>query len=385
MRMGRMHIFGIGLLYTVQNAALSFFASPFLLEIGISESTVGLLFAGASLCGLAVLSLFPLLIQYCGARCLFVHGGTLLTVSLFALATSPGVIVSLAFLLIALLASLLLWSVFDIGLEYTTTNENETGRTRSIFLTTVNAGFVAVPSIAGFLVTTGGFSTLFVALGISTGISTLYGWYAFPHVPRTPQNTLRMAEILDVLVTQPNIRRVFSAQFMLQAFYTFMVVYMPIMLVSTYGLSLQEMSIVFSIAMLAFLIVEPPVGFISDTWLGEKEIMIAGFVILVLSTAALPLLAGASLTAWAALMFTTRVGAASIEITTESYFFKHVNSTNLVQVSAYRMLSALARLVVPLLATFFLTYFSITALPVAIAVCIAIVAIIELPRLQDTR
>jgi MFS family permease len=145
------------------------------------------------------------------------------------------------------------------------------------------------------------------------------------------------------------------------------------------------MSIVFSVAMVAFLVVEPPVGYISDMWLGEKEIMIGGFVILVVTTAALPLLAGASVLAWALLMFATRVGAASIEMTTESYFFKHVDSTNLVQVSAYRILSAAARIVVPLLGVFFLTFLPITYMPIALALCIALIASIELPGLVDTR
>jgi predicted MFS family arabinose efflux permease len=316
---------------------------------------------------------------------MFVAGSGTLSLSLFLLALQPTMPLSLVLLLVTLLSSLLLWSVFDIGLEYTTKNENETGRTRSLFLSIVNIGFVAIPSVAGFLVASGGFVALFVFAGGSMLLCALYGLYAFPYVPPQEHTRVHIAEILDVLATQPNVRRVFSAQFLLQAFYSFMVIYMPIMLVDVYGLTLQEMSIVFSVAMVAFLVVEPPVGYISDMWLGEKEIMIGGFVILVVTTAALPLLAGASVLAWALLMFATRVGAASIEMTTESYFFKHVDSTNLVQVSAYRILSAAARIVVPLLGVFFLTFLPITYMPIALALCIALIASIELPGLVDTR
>jgi MFS family permease len=383
--MPRLHLFGIAFLYTIQSAALSFFASPYLIQLGLKQNQVGMVYAAASICGVALLSVFPTLIRTCGARCMFVAGSGTLSLSLFLLALQPTMPLSLVLLLVTLLSSLLLWSVFDIGLEYTTKNENETGRTRSLFLSIVNIGFVAIPSVAGFLVASGGFVALFVFAGGSMLLCALYGLYAFPYVPPQEHTRVHIAEILDVLATQPNVRRVFSAQFLLQAFYSFMVIYMPIMLVDVYGLTLQEMSIVFSVAMVAFLVVEPPVGYISDMWLGEKEIMIGGFVILVVTTAALPLLAGASVLAWALLMFATRVGAASIEMTTESYFFKHVDSTNLVQVSAYRILSAAARIVVPLLGVFFLTFLPITYMPIALALCIALIASIELPGLVDTR
>lgn len=383
--MPRVHLFGIAFLYTIQSAALSFFASPYLIQLGLKQNEVGILFAAASVCGIALLSAFPVLIRACGARCMFVCGSSTLSVSLFWLAFEPHTMLALLLLLVALLSSLLLWSVFDIGLEYTTKNENETGRTRSLFLSTVNVGFVAIPSVAGFLVASGGFSTLFIFSGLSMLLCALYGLYAFPYVPPQPHARVRIGDMIDVLATQPNVRRVFSAQFLLQAFYAFMVIYMPIMLVDVYGLSLQEMSIVFSVAMIAFLVVEPPVGYISDTWLGEKEIMILGFVILIGTTAALPLLAEASVLAWALLMFATRVGAASIEMTTESYFFKHVDSSNVVQVSAYRMLSAGARIIVPLLGVCFLTFIPITYMPIALALCIAVIAGIELPGLVDTR
>lgn len=383
--MERLHLFSIGFLYTIQNAALSFFTSPFLIALGLYEEAVGIVFAIASVLGIVFLALFPRLVRFFGPRTLFILCSTMLTGSLFGLMTEPPIAIALTLLLTCLLMSLLLWSVFDIGLEYITAKENETGRTRSLFLTVINIGFVAIPSIAGFLVTTEGFSFLFGLLGLSMLICTLYGAYTFPHVPQKPAQTVFLSQLFDILATQPHIRRVFSAQFMLQMFYAFMVVYMPIMLITTYDLSVQDMSIVFSIAMIAFLLVELPVGYMSDTWLGEKEIMIVGFCILVCTTAALPLLAGASVWAWAALMFATRVGAASIEITTESYFFKHVDSTNIVHVSAYRMLAALARIIMPLLGVCFLTFFPITVLPVALALCIGLVALIELPRLQDTR
>lgn len=380
----RMHLFGIGFLYTIQNAALSFFASPFLLELGFSQSAVGILFATANIVGLALLGAFPYMLRYISTRCIFSVAGTILTASLFALAFSTHTLVSVILLLTCMLASLLLWSVFDIGLEHTTQKENETGRTRSLFLSAINIGFVAIPGIAGFLVTLGGFPTLFFLLGCTMLIATLYGSFSFPLVPSAQRQKISLNEMLDLVITQPDIRRVFSAQFLLQVFYTFMTIYMPVMLLETYGLTLQEMSFVFSLAMIAFLVVEIPVGYISDTWLGEKEIMIMGFIILTVSTLSLPLFAGASVLLWGTIMFISRVGAASVEVTTESYFFKHVHSNDTVQVSAFRMLGPLARVITPLLGATFLTFFPITYMPVLLAVFIAIVSTIELRKLRDT-
>jgi len=84
-------------------------------------------------------------------------------------------------------------------------------------------------------------------------------------------------------------------------------------------------------------------------------------------------------------MFITRIGAACIEATTESYFFKQVTSRDSALVSAFRMLSPFAQICFPLLATAFLSFAPITWLPVALACVIGCIALIELPRLKDTR
>lgn len=380
----RLNLYGLSVLYGVQNAGLTFFFSPYLLEHGMSEAQIGLVFAYANVCSILSLLLFPRLVSRFGAHALFVGVSMLLFLSMVSAAfLSSPLFVALALAHTVALAAFM-WSVLDIGFEHTMKNENETGRTRALYFTLLNIVFVAMPSIAGALVFVGGYALFFFMLALAMALLSVYGYYTFPSVPHTERST-HIQEMLDVVIESPHIRRVFSAQLLLQAFYGFMVVYMPIMLISTYGFTLSEMGTIFSVAMIAFLLIQAPVGYISDMWIGEKEIMILGFVILVLSTLTLPLLAGASLFMWSIVMFMTRIGAACVEITTESYFFKHVRSADTGAIAAYRMLTPLARLATPLLGTFFLTVAPMTAMPTALALCIAVIALIELPGLKDTR
>lgn len=380
----RLNLFGLGFIYSIQNAALAYFTAPYLVHIGYQDTTVGIVFALANALTLVALAYFTFFVHRYGTHALFVASAFLISTAFTLLSFLSAPLVATLVLIGQMVLTTFLYSVFDIGLEHETPREAETGRTRTIFLTIVNIAFVLVPAIAGSIISSSGFSVFFFSLSLITATLVIYGFYAFPRVPYA-RTAPSLHEALDTLVTSPNIRRVFSAQFLLQFFYGFMIMYMPIMLITVYGFTLQEMSIIFSMGVVAFLIVEPPVGFISDTLLGEKEMMILGFVILVFSTAILPLFAGASLIAWGTIMFITRIGAACIEATTESYFFKHVTSRDSALVSIFRMLSPFAQLCFPLLATAFLSCAPITWLPVALACVIGCVALIELPGLKDTR
>ncbi len=72
--------------------------------------------------------------------------------------------------------------------------------------------------------------------------------------------------------------------------------------------------------------------------------MALGFVFLTLSSASISFMAGFGVLGWMVLMFTSRIGASLVEVTTESYFFKKVDGTEPNLVSLFRLMRPLANL-----------------------------------------
>ena len=105
------------------------------------------------------------------------------------------------------------------------------------------------------------------------------------------------------------------------------------------------------IFLLPFALLEYPVGKIADTVLGEKEFLIAGFLITGLFTLLIPFIGTTSFIFWAALLFFMRVGASLIEITTESYFFKHVDGSDNQSISLFRITRPAAYIFGPIVGT----------------------------------
>ena len=130
-----------------------------------------------------------------------------------------------------------------------------------------------------------------------------------------------------------------------------MAIYSPILLFSYEGFTWAEIGTILALAMLPYIILEYPLGVIADTWLGEKELLIVGFIIIALSLFLVPLAAGASYAVWVALLVFSRVGAAAVEAMTEVHFFRHVSERDTATITAFRTLRPLGNIVGPLIAS----------------------------------
>ncbi|MCA9354541.1 MAG: MFS transporter, partial [Candidatus Kaiserbacteria bacterium] len=125
-------------------------------------------------------------------------------------------------------------------------------------------------------------------------------------------------------------------------FFMMMVVYTPLFLTKHIGFSWAEFGIIMFFAQLAYVVLEYPIGLIADRYIGEKEMMGIGFLILIISTSWMSFVSVASILVWSIIMFTTRVGASLVEVTTESYFFKQTKSSDAQIISFFRVTRPLA-------------------------------------------
>ena len=108
-------------------------------------------------------------------------------------------------------------------------------------------------------------------------------------------------------------------------------------------------SIIFTIMLIPFVLLDYPLGRLSDK-IGEKKLLIAGFLTTILFTLAIPFIRGTEVWIWAIILFGTRFGAATIEVMSESYFFKEVGERNADEISFFRNTYPLSFIIAPLVA-----------------------------------
>jgi len=128
-----------------------------------------------------------------------------------------------------------------------------------------------------------------------------------------------------------------------------MVIYTPIYLYDHLGLGWDKIGIIFTIMLLPFVILEYPLGKISDK-IGEKELLIAGFAISAFFTLLIPFVKIPSVLAWGLLLFGTRIGAAMIEVMSETYFFKKIKPEAAEEVNFFRNTYPLSYIIAPIFA-----------------------------------
>ena len=189
---------------------------------------------------------------------------------------------------------------------------------------------------------------------------------------------------LKKIRARPNLARISTVNFILQFFYSWMVVYTPLYLTQTIGLGWDVIGIIFTIMLLPFVLFQLPLGRLADKRLGEKEILITGIFIMGISTLVfafshsfIPLIIGA-------VLFATRTGASFIEIMAETYFFKNVNEEDAEMISLFRDSMPIAYLIGPLLGGIVIGKLGYEPLYIILSV-VVFLALIPAFKLKDTK
>ena len=223
-------------------------------------------------------------------------------------------------------------------------NETSTGTKRGLLLTLSSFIGAISPLISSLLIAdSGGSFTNAYILSAATLLPILFIVTFFFSDFSDPQyNEIDLFSAIRTFWEKTNIRNVFLSHFSLQMFFMAMVVYCPIYLTDHIGLSWTEFGVVMFFAQLAYVLFEYPVGLIADRYIGEKEMMGFGFLILTISLSWMSFVSVDSVLVWSIIMFTTRVGASLVEVTTESYFFKQTKSSDAQIISFFRVTRPLA-------------------------------------------
>ena len=248
-------------------------------------------------------------------------------------------------------------------------NEGVTGSRRGLLLTLMSFIGALAPFISTQVVNSSDneFGNAYL-LSAATLIPVLAIFiFFFKNFTDSPYDEIHFFRALGRFWEQRSIRSVLLAHFVLQMFFMFMVVYTPLYLTGEIGLTWAQFGIVMFFAQLAYVFLEYPAGVVADRYIGEREMMGFGFLVIALAVASFSFVTSATVWLWALIMFASRVGASLVEVTTESYFFKYTKSSDAQVISFFRITRPLAYVVGAMIASLALLYLPFNLLFVVIA------------------
>lgn len=380
----RRSVYVLQFLSSLQLGVAFYFNSSYLSEKGFSAQAIGILFAiSYALAGLGLIAL-PRLLQHLGtyrAYVAFAIGGGLLFLGVAAADTAN---IAAAFLVFAMASSTMLGVPLDLFLETTTADEDKTGLRRGLFISLLNGALLVAQFFALLLLAYGSFSMLYAVSGIALVAIGVLCAIIMRDFRDKPVSQPRWIDAVRLLIALPDMRRIFTMQFLLRFFYAIMVIYTPIYLHETLGIPLEELTLVFAAMLIPFVLLEVPLGRLEDTRWGEREVLLYGTVFIAFSTAMLAFISSGTIAVWAAALFSTRIGAAMLDIGSEGYFFKNVVGSDAGLVSAFRLLYPIAHILGPILGAIFLLFFPLQYIFVGLAL-VMLLGIPAAGTLKDTR
>ena len=89
--------------------------------------------------------------------------------------------------------------------------------------------------------------------------------------------------------------------------------------------------------LIPFIVLEIPAGIIADKYIGEKELLFAGFAVITVSLFLFYYIETPTVWIWAAVLFASRIGAALVEAMREAYFFKIIDVKDVDHINIFRM------------------------------------------------
>ncbi|QQR82797.1 MFS transporter [Candidatus Campbellbacteria bacterium] len=338
------------------HAFLFLYINSSILEQFVSQKQVGVLFAISSLFTIPILIFLPHILKKFGDVRLTLATLILEGTALFYLVSSTNIyVVIMAFFAHTVLLRILLLDT-DVLLE-SASRDAATGKTRGIFLTILNSSLVLSPLLVGILLQQGNtYMRVFVAALCALVPAFLILAFSFKHFSDPRYTRIALVPTIKKMWNTQALRIIFMLDMVLRTFYATMVIYMGMYLHTTLSLPWSSIGIIFTVMLLPFALLEFPLGYLADTRFGEKEMLIAGLMITGITTVLLPWITSTSVIVWSIALLITRIGASTIEIMTETYFFKHVQGKDLEMMSLYRIVEPCAYVVAPIGASILLFF-----------------------------
>jgi MFS family permease len=345
----------IGFIYTL-HLVLPLYSNASFLGLFADERTVGFIYMAGAAVSIFGFLLAPGLIRRWGN---YTTAAILICIQIalfytLAVSHSPFIIAT-AFILQAAVVSLIAFSL-DIFLEVFT-DGHHVGSIRGLYSASLNASWLVAPLLGSLLIgASGNYRNTYIAALVML-FPLLYLVYRNFEKFKDPLYSHQTPwQIITHISRDTNRIKLFFANIILQSFYAWMVVYSAIYLHGTIGFTWEEIAIILTVMLVPFVLIQYPLGKLADSKYGEKEMMAIGFGIMGISTIILSFVTIKSLVLWALLLFITRLGAATVEIMMEIYFFKTVPTRDTAVLGMFRITRPIAYFIAPLITGFALLF-----------------------------
>lgn len=364
------------------------FINSSFLEQFLTSSQIGLLYFCASLISVPPMFVLSHFLRKIGNFKLTVILALFEVAALLGMAFSTTLLSAVFFFTLHFAVVPLLLLCLDVFVETIIGKEEKrTGSTRGLYLVCLSIAGAAAPLIAGYLIDLQGFvdfTPAYIASAVAMlpfiAVITLY----FKSFKDSSYPRQSIGGMLRAFLAKRDMRNVFFVQLLLQSFFTWMTIYTPVYLATQAGFTWSQIGSILFVALLAYVFFEYPIGVVADKYIGEKEMMAFGFLLIAVSTSWLAFLPSGNIVIWMVALFLTRTGASFVEATSESFFFKHTKGGDADQMSLFRLTRPLSSVITPLAGALLLMHveFSFTFILLGLAMIPGIIITLQL---KDTR
>lgn len=360
----RSHKFGAlytAVIFLSLHWALVMYVNSTFLEQYVSSTVVGILYVGSAIFTVILFFSMSKILSRTGKHALVLLLAVIEMVVMAGLGLfhDPALLVTL-FVIHETIVPLIFFNLDIYMEEMIGKQESSTGTKRGLLLTLMSITWAGTALAAGYLIGNGNpqFSYVYLA---SAALVVPFIFIMATQFKDKKDSLKKISFNSHVLVTswkKKDLRNVFGAHFLLQVFFAWMVIYSPLHLATQVGLNWIQIGQVLFVGLLAYAIFEYPIGIITDKWLGEKELMALGFLIVAISTSWFVFIESTSVIPWMIILFVARFGASLLEVTTESYFFKHAKGSDTDMIGFFRATRPLSYVVGAGLGSLILAFFN---------------------------
>lgn len=337
---------------------VTYINSSFLEEF-TSATNVSFLYACASIILLVAFFYAPRVLQRIGNYRFTLFWTLSEIVALIGLGLSHSAITAIFFFFLHFISVPLVLFGLDVFIEHLIgTEEKKTGGKRGLYLSLASLAGAMAPLLSGSLLSlnANGYSSVYFAsiFFLLPFLAILFGYFRAFKDP--DYGTLSIPAMIEILKTDRDTRNITAVSVYLQMFFTWTYIFIPLYLAKMVGFSWYDIGLILFVALSAYVFLEYPIGVIADLYIGEKEMMALGFLIISVSLSWFAFLGKADIGIWMIAMFLTRTGASFVESTSESYFFKHAESLDAHKISLFRMTRPFSSVLGALIGTVALLY-----------------------------
>lgn len=371
--------------YMFHRFILGYVQSSFLSQF-LTEQQIGIAFSAGA--GIALLTFFMFVwgLRTFGAHTFFVVVAAIQAAVAILLAFTTELLPALIFFVITFTLSQVLYYSLDVFIELYSRNEAETGRVRGTFLTVMTVSAIAASLLMGLLVGDDEYWKAYLAAAVLLLPMIFIVGQATKNPPRPKyREPVSLLPTATCVMGHKNLRLIMFLHFLLQLAFSWFVVYIPLYLIQHVGFDWLTFGSLVALGFVGYIVTEYPAGWIADNILGEKELLVAGFIILAGSFIAMSFITAASVLVWGLVFFVSRVGAGFVESMSETFFFKHVDGGDTNTMALFRMLQPLSVLIGPLIVSGLLLFAPFQYVFMICGLILLVLGLLGSLGLDDTR